>query len=76
MRTMKDKERFFIIVKVFLSLYGPATAIEISNYINKCPVRMEKEFSPVAIGVLLRGHRWVEKHKEKNKGPWIYELKV
>ena len=33
MRTMKDKERLFIIIKVFLHLNGPATAKEIVEYL-------------------------------------------
>lgn len=76
MRTMKDKERFFIVVKVFLSVYGPATAKEISEYLKKCPVRMQKEFTPVKIGVLLRGQAWAKKNRKSEKDPWKYEVKV
>ena len=76
MRTMKDKERFYIVVKVFLSIYGPATAKEICDYLKNCPVRMQKEFTPIKVGLLLRGQAWAKKYKENNKDPWKYEIKV
>lgn len=74
MRTMKDKERFFLVVKVFLHLNGPSTAKNISEYIKKCPVRMQKEFTTVKIGVLLRGQPWIKKERKNDREPWTYSI--
>lgn len=75
MRTMKDRERFFLIVKIFLDVHGPATSREIAEYIKTCPVRLQKEFTSVKIGVLLRGQTWVNKEKENGRGNWTYSIK-
>ena len=56
MRTMKDKERLFIVVKVFLHLNGPATAKEIVEYVQECPVKIQKPLHPNTIGSLFRGN--------------------
>lgn len=63
MRTMTDKERFFIIAKIFLHLNGPATSKEISDYVNRCPVKLQKDFTPVRVGSLLRAQNWVKKER-------------
>ena len=76
MSRLKDKERFFLIVKIFLHLHGPATATEISNYLNKCPVRLQKEFTPITIGVLLRGQAWVHKHRKGEGRTYTYWVEV
>lgn len=73
MRTMKDNERFYIIAKIFLDLYGPATAKEISEYIHICPVQLE--VSPTKVGVLLRDQIWILRTKQKGKRQFIYDLK-
>lgn len=56
MRTMKDKERLFIIIKVFLHLNGPATAKEIVEYLQICPVKIQKPLHPNTLGSLFRGN--------------------
>lgn len=75
MRTMKDKERFFIITKIFLDLNGAATSKEISEYIRKCPVRLQQNFTPVKVGSLLRGQEWVEREIDKAKKIKRYKVK-
>lgn len=75
MRTMKDKERFFLITKIFLHLNGPSTAKEICRYIEKCPVNLLMTVSPVSVGSLLRGQSWVERDKEEGSKTWMYCLK-
>lgn len=76
MRTMKDKERFFLVVKVFLDINGPSTAREIAEYLKKCPVRMQKDFTPVKIGLLLRGQSWLKKERIGETKPWKYWVEV
>lgn len=73
MRTMKDKERFYLIIKIFLDLYGPATAKEIANYLRICPVQIH--FNPTKIGVLLRDQDWIVRTKRKGKRTFYYSLK-
>lgn len=73
MRTMKDNERFYIVAKIFLDLYGPATAKEIAKYVNGCPVKIN--VSPTKVGVLLRDQIWVLRTKQKGKRQFIYSVK-
>ena len=70
MRTMNDRERFNLIVKIFLYLNGPATSQEISNFLEGCPVRMQREFTPMKVGMLLRGQKWIKKEKVNHKIHW------
>lgn len=72
MRTMKDKERLMLVIKVFLDLNGPATAREITNYIERCPVRFETVLSPIKIGALLRGHKTIRKTDKTSHKPRKY----
>lgn len=72
MRTMKDKERFYLVVKIFLDLHGPATAQQIAEYVKKCPVRMQKDFTSTKIGLLLRGQRWAKRERKSEGKPWKY----
>ena len=76
MRTMKDNERFFLITKIFLDLNGPSTSAQISNYIKKCPVRLERDYSPIRVGTLLRGQNWVTKERNEKKKITKYKVKV
>lgn len=72
MRTMKDKERILLIAKVFLDLNGPATAKEICDYIEKCPVQVQKWVSPNVLGSLLKAHCCFESEKEdRPRKYWI-----
>lgn len=75
MREMKDKERILLITKIFLDLNGPATAKEICNYINSCPVKIQRWISPLVVSGLLRSHKKIESSKEKNRSRtyWIKE---
>lgn len=67
MRTMKDKERLFLIVKVFLDLNGPANTRQICDYlINRCPVKLGMIITPIKVGVLLRGHPGIKKERVNN----------
>ena len=73
MRTMKDKERLLLIVKVFLDLNGPASTSQITDYlVNRCPVRLDSIITPIKVGALLRGHPRIKKERIKNKT--IYEV--
>ena len=74
MRTMKDKERFFLVVKIFLHMHGPATPKEISEYIRICPINFLEDFSPVKVGVLLRGQPWIKKEQIKGRSAKKYTL--
>lgn len=75
MRTMKDVERLMIVIRVFLDLHGPATARQISDYVNyDCPVNFVRGISPTSIGNLLKGHkRGIRVKREKDRK--IYWLK-
>ena len=73
MRTMKDKERLFIIVKVFLDLNGPANTRQICDYlINRCPVKLETIITPIKVGVLLGEQK--KKKKERVNNVTTYEV--
>ena len=76
MSRLKDKERFFLILKIFLHLNGPATAKEICTYLKNCPVKLQKEFTPIKIGVLLRGQEWVKKERKGEGKSYTYWVKV
>ena len=67
MRTLKDKERFFLITKIFLDCNGPATSKQIAQYVMSCPVRMQTEFTPTKVGTLLRGQSWIKREQEGKK---------
>lgn len=75
MRTMSDKERFFIIAKIFLHLKGPSTSKEISDYVNNCPVKLQRDFTPVRVGSLLRGQHWVKKERIPHGNNLKFEVK-
>lgn len=70
MRTMKDKERFFIITKIFLHMNGPSTSKEISDYVKTCPVKMQKDFNPIRVATLLRGQEWAKRLEEGKTLRW------
>lgn len=70
MRTMNDRERFNLIVKIFLYLKGPSTSREISNFLESCPVHMQREFTPLRVGMLLRGQKWIKKERINHKMKW------
>lgn len=74
MRTMKDKERFLLIIKIFLDINGPATSIEIAEYMKQCPVKLQKEVTALRIAMLLRGQSWIKKERKKNGEPYLYEV--
>lgn len=76
MSRLKDKERFFLVLKIFLHLNGPATAKDIYEYLKKCPVRFQKEFTPIKIGVLLRGQAWVKKERQGVGKTYKYWVEV
>ena len=67
MRTMKDKERLLIIIKVFLDMNGPSSAKEILDYINRCPVKIQKRLTIQGIGNLLKNQRLIKKKKDNGK---------
>lgn len=65
MRTMKDKERLMIIIKIFLDMNGPATSNEIASYINRCPVPIQSIVTPYKIGQLLRQQKNIKIHDDR-----------
>ena len=74
MRVMKDKERLFIVIKIFLHLHGPATAREIVDYINQCPVNFAMLLTPIKVGTLLRGNPQIKKVGKKK--PQVYAVET
>lgn len=76
MRTMKDTERLMIIIRVYLHLHGPATAKEITDYVNNCPVNLLTFISPSKIGTLLRGKRGIKRIRKNKKHPQKYWVEV
>lgn len=73
---MKDKERFYLITKIFLDINGASTSKEISEYIRRCPVKLQKDFTSVRVGSLLRGQDWVEKEVDEVKRIKKYKVKT
>lgn len=76
MRTMKDKERLFIIIKVFLDIQGPSTAREISDYVNSCPIKLQMHISSGIISGLLKGGTVVDVIKGDDNTPNQYLVKA
>lgn len=76
MRTMKDIERLMIIIRVFLDLNGPATAREIADYVNRCPVNLLTPVTSLKIGGILKDKRDIIKEKGTSHKPQKYSVKV
>jgi len=74
-RTMKDSERIILIMKVFLDLKGPSTAQEIAEYVEECPVGIQKVVSSHTISSLVKGNHAFRSRRVGKQKALVYSNK-
>lgn len=74
MSRLKDKEKFYLIAKVFCDINGPSTAAEVLDYIvNSDIIKLHTIFTRQQVGRMLGNHPQFQ--SDKSTRPYIYTVK-
>lgn len=72
MDRLNSTDKIVLVTKIFLDLNGPATAKEIVDYLNDCPIKFNKGIHIHKLSSVLRGKRQIKKEKKgKNLIYWV-----